>query len=343
MQKARIICRIAMHHARQGEVAQAQECFNEVRTAFGGRFNPEVAAILFVAEGVLAFFQGDESRALDRMRRGYGIANSMNAVHAKALCAAWMAHLAFNENRYPEMVRLLRESLNSSAKDDHAARARLSLVLADAFHFSGRFDRAAPWYTAARLHATAEGDEATLSALLHNIAAFRASNLRLAGAVLADGEASRHALLEAKSAFNFDSAVGTLSFGGLLPLLQAQVMSMRGDFVEALQMLHRIDVNSLPPRLQAQCWAELAYCEVSTDLPEAALQHAGLAADGITTTRDADDRAYVHSRLALVFAKLLDESASKEHSALAIYETGRHRGEQAALLEQLVAEFPEAE
>jgi hypothetical protein len=56
------------------------------------------------------------------------------------------------------------------------------LVIADAFHYAGRFDLAKPWYAAAREHALVEGDDAMISAMLHGVAALRANQVRLANA-----------------------------------------------------------------------------------------------------------------------------------------------------------------
>jgi hypothetical protein len=60
--------------------------------------------------------------------------------------------------------------------------------------------------------------------MLHNIAAFRASNLKLADALGAQlVNEARHASMEAASAAAYDRAIGTRSFDQFLPHVTAQV------------------------------------------------------------------------------------------------------------------------
>ena len=180
---ARSMCRRASHLARQGQTDEAKLAIATVRSRFVDSLSPEIAAWLMLAEGILWFSIGEFAKFEDRLRRAHGIAIASKYEAARAACAAWLALSAFNDRRYEEMTSLLREAFDLAASDDHQTHARASLVLADAFHLAGRFDLARPWYECTRQHATSEGDESTLSAMLHNVAAFRASNVKFADAL----------------------------------------------------------------------------------------------------------------------------------------------------------------
>ena len=77
-----------------------------------------------LAEGVLHFFQWQTYEAYDRIRRAYGLAIALKTTSAIPSCAAWMAHIEFNEGAYDKMVAHLQESLSNAASDDYQARAR---------------------------------------------------------------------------------------------------------------------------------------------------------------------------------------------------------------------------
>jgi len=118
-------------------------------------------------------------KALDRLRRAHALSRAMNHPVLVPLCAAWLVHIEFNANRMEPMLQYAVQALQLAQPTHHAARARVSLVIADAVHFAGRFDLAKDWCAAVRHHALAEGDDAMISAMLHDVAALRANWVRL--------------------------------------------------------------------------------------------------------------------------------------------------------------------
>ena len=226
--------------ARQGQHAEAQALVDAVRGEFDKRPNAEVTAWVSLLEAVIHFFSQPGPKALDRLRRAHVLARAINHPVLVPLCAAWLAHIEFNANRMEPMLQYAAEALRLAQPDHHAALARVSLVIADAFHFAGRFDLAKPWYAAVRDHALADGDDAMISAMLHNVAAFRASKTRLADAFgAADMEEASRAMLEAESTRNFDLGIGTASLSWFVPLLRAQLMTIDGRFEEAVDLFSR--------------------------------------------------------------------------------------------------------
>ena len=151
------------------------------RSSARGRMR-EVTAWISLVEALIHFYSNPGPRALDRLRRAHALSRAMNHPVLVPLCAAWLAHIEFNANRMEPMLQYAVEALRLAQPTHHAALARVSLVIADAFHFAGRFDLAKDWYAAVREHALADGDDAMISAMLHNVAAFRANHVRLADA-----------------------------------------------------------------------------------------------------------------------------------------------------------------
>src|SRR5262245_56358617 len=175
--------------ARQGKYGEAEAIVKAIRDEFGTRPNAEVTAWISLVEAVSHFYSQPGPKALDRLRRAHALSRAINHPVLLPLCAAWLAHIEFNANHMEPMLQYAVEALRLAQPTHHAALARVSLVVADAFHFAGRFDLAKPWYAAVREHALADGDDAMTSAMLHNVAAFRASKTRLTDSF---GEADMH-------------------------------------------------------------------------------------------------------------------------------------------------------
>lgn len=334
---ARSLCRLASHEARQGLEGESAAAIEHVRNSFGNGLEPEVAAWLMLAEGIAHFVRGDFDLARDRIRRAHGIAVAMKAPRAQPSCAAWLAHLEFNLSNFPAMAPLLQEALLLAEPDDHQALARASLVMADGLHFSGSFLNARPWYDEARLHALKEGDDATVSALLHNVAAFRAANVRLAHALGSESnDEAQRARLEATSALSYDAAVGTQSFKSLSALVRGQLLLVEEKFDEATQVLSGIPIRTLPKRLRCVLLTDIAWCARGHEQHGIALENARSAMLEIDDEVDADDLAYMSARLSQLFRSFGDEALASRLAGEAKAAIDRHRSTQESLQAELL-------
>lgn len=317
---ARAVCRAASHFARHGRTDDALVSIGLVRAQFGKELHLDVASWLMLAEGVLHFFKWQTYEAYDRIRRAYGLAIALKTTSAIPSCAAWMAHIEFNDGAYDKMVDHLQESLTNAADDDHQARARACLVMADAYHLSGQYALARPWYEKVRQHAAAEGDEATLSAMLYNVAAFRAANVRLSDTFGLDapGSEAHRAHMETSSSVNYDFAIGMNGLGFLTPILKGLILTISQKYSEAIQTLGGIDENHLPKRTIAPILADRSWCTVNIgDLVDARAL-AERAIQSLESSADADDAAYVYSRASQVAEKIghLNDASSHREKAL---------------------------
>lgn len=322
--------------ARQGKHEHAQATVDAIRAEFGARPDAQVTAWVSLVEALIHFYSQPGPKALDRLQRAHALSRAMNHPLLVPLCAAWLAHIEFNANRMPPMLRYATEALRLAQPEHHAALARVSLVIADAFHFAGRFDLAKPWYAKVREHALAEGDDAMISAMLHNVAAFRANEVRLADAFGAPvpSEAKR-ALMETASTENYDVGIGTLSMALLIPLMKAQLLAVEGRYGEALQIFDDVLESDSPENLErrkACFFADRAWCHLLLDHAELALRDVNRACELLACPADPDDVASTHARVAAVLGRLGQHQEAAEHRAASMEFRSRHTAAQAELL-----------
>jgi tetratricopeptide (TPR) repeat protein len=333
----------AVHLARQGSHDEAQAEVRALRAAFAERPNAEVTAWISLAEAVDSFYRHPGPQALDRLKRAQALARAIGHAELQPLCAAWLAHLEFNANRMESMVQHAAEALRLARPEHHAALARVSLVEADAYHFAGRFDLAKPWYAAVREHALADGDDAMISAMLHNVAALRVNRVYLADAFGEDFSTElRRAQIEAESVEAYDFGIGTLSLQSFVPLIRAQLLSVQRRFSDVLLILDSLldgKGEDLLARREAQFLAERAWCHANLGIKDRALIDLERAQQCLAASSDADDTAAAYSRVASVSELLGNASGSADARVRAIEALQRHRGDQEALLRLLVEGF----
>jgi len=289
-----------------------------------------------LTEGILKYFSGESDLGIDRLLRAHAVAAASPNCVARPTCAAWLALYYLNTRRFDEMITSLKEALQLAAVDDHQARGRAALVMADAFHLGGRFDLARPWYELARQHATKEGDASAISAILHNVAAFRACNVKLADALgthLPD-EAKR-ATMAAGSAAAYDRAVGTRSLASYLPHVTAQVLIVDGNYKDAMLALSSIDVDDLPRRAHAVHYVDIATCALNLGDHPLLERVVACAEESLVQATDADDVIYVCCRLASIYEATGDERRVTHFRSRARAETDDYRIAQ----DQLVAKL----
>jgi hypothetical protein len=219
------------------------------------------------------------------------------------------------------VARRAAESLRLSEPEHHSARSRASLVVAQALHMAGRWDLAADWYTRARLHATSEGDDLSISALMHNMVSMRLDNLRQA--VLTGRGDTRDAdlhLVGLESSENFDIMVGTSTLEPLRPMLRARYLSLQGRRAEALKIYDAHfpgSVSSELSRMASDVLSDIAWCRVKRGDTDQARAEAIAAEQSLTARTQIDERAATHSRLCNVYRELGELAESARHAQLA--------------------------
>lgn len=335
---ARTVCKAAAHFARHGMSAEAFKGISIVRDHYGVNLDPEVASWLMLAEGVLHYFKANTNDAYDRFRRAYGLATALQTESALPVCAAWMALVEFHNGEYIRMSAHIEEALSTAKPDDHATHARAALVLADAYHLAGSYSLARPWYEKARLRSADDGDNATLSAMLYNVAAIRASNVRLDDSFGIDSSKEAHrAGMETASSRHYDHAIDSHGLDFLSLLLRGLTKTLSKSYGEALEIFESIDQTKLLAQMHAPLFADMAWCFANTGEIEKSDEYLEHAKSNIESIIEFDDRAYVSSRISQTLISLHRHKESEPYEIAAKIALSKHRDFQRKLLSQLDA------
>jgi tetratricopeptide (TPR) repeat protein len=336
--------RKATYLARQGRAEEASAIVAAIREAFGKAPNAEVTAWVSLVESLVHFYSNPGPLAMDRLHRAEALSRAIEHPELVPLCAAWLAHMEFNANQMPQMVAHAAQALRLAQPAHHATLARVSLVVADALHFAGRFDLAKPWYAAVRDHALAEGDDAMISAMLHNVATFRTNNVRLMEAFgnPAPDQAAQ-ALMETESTKTFDLGIGTASLTHFVPLLRAQLLTVQGKYAEALPLfegnLEHASQQGLD-RLKLAFYADRAVCNLRLGFVEQARNDISSALASESEACDSDDRAMTHAQISKILGELGDRKRALKHMQIGQVHFRNHAAAQVQLLDQIRLNLP---
>ena len=233
---------LAAYRTRLGRVEEVRATLKELHQRYDARPNVAISAWLNLVEGLARYFSDMDPAARDKVLRAHALSSAAGLTPMRALSAAWLAHLDYAQGDVDSMALHVSEALNLSVETNHGARSRASLVVAQSYHLAGDLDTALPWYVKARDHAQTDGDDATISALMHNMAWLRSHELRKRFFLeLENDSATEHALLSAESTRNFNILIGSVSLNSLIPVLRAQILAVIGREAEALVISRRFD------------------------------------------------------------------------------------------------------
>lgn len=325
--------------ARLGQHDLARQEIDALHSAFDRQAIPAITAWMHLAEGCLTYYTSLSGTARDRMRRAHALSTAAQLSRIQALSAAWLAHMDYVFIDAEGMVQHVSEALRVAAASDLSTISRACMVVGVAYHYAERSDLAQPWYARARECASTEGDEATLSALVCNIAWHHANHAVQAALFGGDSQAHvRHALLGAEATDNIDHWIGITALNSLVPMMRAVVFSVRGQHAESLALYeaHLADARRQGlGRMTANFLADMAWCRWSTGDPSGALRDVAAAATAIDPSMHADDRAVAHALLAKVHRAAGDVSAALQHEGQARDDWRIHQRLQA----QIIAAF----
>ena len=312
----------AAYLARVGRSSDARSEVANLQRRYETSPNVNVSSWINLVLGLVEHFSDMHPNARDRILRAHALSTAANLTSLRALSAAWVAHMDYLSTNASSMVIHAVESLRLSTFENHSARSRASLVVAQAYHVAGRLDIALEWYGRVRNHASLDGDEATLSALMHNMAWLRAQALRTGGWMRSESASDEgRALLGAESVSSFDALIGATSLSALLPILRAQIHAARGQFEEALALYETSMSDAVRDgmgRLHADLLADRAWCRVNLGQLADARADAVAAESLIDPAGQFDDRAMAHGRLAQVLDALGDLEGAAVHKGLAL-------------------------
>jgi len=302
---------------RHGREAEAREELNRLQARALAHPRVELAAWLHLAEGLTAYFSAFGGGARERVYRALVMAEAAKLQSLQALCDAWLAQMAFVDRDIDRLVTHAAAVLAAPA--DNAAACRVASALGMAWDQAQDEGTASAWYAWGRRAAGADGDDASLAALLYNQMQMRAQRIRHAALAGEPGEAPA-VLLGVDSIGHFDDAVGGSARADLTPLLRAQLLTVQGDFAAAAALLE----THLPEAVAAglartggSLLADLAWCWANTgDLQRARTMADQAAVEVLAEDAahcDLDECAALHARLAQVYAKLHEDGLAARH------------------------------
>ncbi len=315
----------AVIYARLGELDLARQEVVSLRALPKTEAHASLAAWLWLAEGLADYYDNLGASARDRVQRALGLAATLRVPRLHALAAAWLAHMDFRVHDYAAMIEHLRLALRLAADDHHSARARVCTVMACATHYIGREDLAQPWYTAARHHAYAEGDGATLSSIMFNMALMRIVCVRVDDAFgQRDEVAMRRALMSAEASVFLDQSLEIKALSHHPAMLRAQLLTVQGAYAEALAIYERDMAPAMDEGLaHAECLyqADRAMCLLELGRSDEALVAARRAGSVFIVATEIEERAVAHAMLARVFGRLglTDEAQRELRDAAEVY------------------------
>ena len=287
--------------ARLGRGLSATDLVMAVRQE-NKTYEPKLSAWIMYTEGLIAHFQSiNTTKAMERFRPAFAIANAIGDIELRSICAAWMADSEFRVGRTMSAIELLRIGVSSSQVSWHEARGRSCLVLADLMSWSGQVDDARKWYKQARGHAVDQGDIGMQTAILFNSASFRVSYLASDDSRGIDRRSSALALQkEVSSITNLDACLEIKTLSTLVPALHAELSTIQREWLKAITLYDEI-VDQLgidgQSRLSGRFLASRAWCRANTgDLDGALLDICSIAA-GDFKLQDLDDLAIIYARI----------------------------------------------
>lgn len=305
----------ASYLARLGHIPEARAELVALRERRAGIPSARVSALAHIADGLCHYYTDMGPDARDRFLRAHAIARAASLEGVAGRAASWLALVQYGAYQFVQMAGSLEESFQLTPIGDTATLARSCLVVAQTAHLANRIDLALPWYRRTRLLAAETEDEATISALMHNMASIWATNARnsaLGGAATADS--SRQALAGTMSTFNFDGLVGLANLSVFTPLLQAQLCSIEGDHHQALDLYEQhLDSLNIKAVKGWQIWllADKGWCQLRAGRPKAAQETLEAVKSRLGQDIHEDDRAAVLARLSGAHEMLGDTSTAQ--------------------------------
>ena len=292
---------LAAYWARLGKFTEASEQLKSLRIEFQNNPNIRVSAAIHLADGLIDHFTDMRESAREKILRASALAHAGGISPIISTSAAWLAQLDYLQLNHRSMVIHLRRAFQFSTEADHAARCRAALVVAQSYHYAGDSSVARGWYAYAHSHAVADADDASISALMHNMAWLRFNELRAAVfSNCTDQCPPDLRLVEVDSIFNYDKIIGSTSLSSFVAVLRAQILTASGRYEEALVIfendLERA-VEQGMERLRADWVADEAWCLLNIGQIERARVNIQLAEKSIDATSFDDDLAFSHFRV----------------------------------------------
>jgi tetratricopeptide (TPR) repeat protein len=342
-ERAMLSSRLAIYYFHKGESERAIKLVDKVRAWLRLNDGLDVMVYINLAEAADLFQSAQTQEAIQKAKRAYALSAASGRRDLVALSAIWLAHLDFNDGLYVDAVRMIGVCLSSLDQSEALARTRCYTLIADILSFCGMASKATPWYTKARAAAVEEGDEIAIGQIIYNSAAIRFNNLRLShvrGEEIV--EELRFLELMISSSSHYDAGVSSRAFKSFLPMLNAQLLMLRGDFKNASRIfalwLQTPDA-AVDKRVKAICQADFALSKTRSGDLSQAIEMAGTIELQIDVSLPPDEAAIIYHQRAELFSVAGDAGRSELYTNMVKEELNKHEKVQREIASLLSSEL----
>jgi tetratricopeptide (TPR) repeat protein len=315
--------------------------------AVNAAYEARLSSWIMFAEGVIEFSEtGDIKKSKDRILRGHLIGQLIKENELASTSAAWLGYFEFMLGKYQDSISYLEKAFSLSNEHFSEARARASIVLADAFSLAGDLVKGRFWYQRARSYAVASGDIAFQNITLFNASAHHIGLLTVADCTSVIDQAElKYASMSSASAANLNAALGISSQPSLIPLQRAEIAVLERRWEDAIKVLtehvdlvHAQGQGRLAPRLRSQ----LAWCKANSGDLVGAIADIETALRDLSDCKDPDDLAVLYFRAAGVARIAGDIQAALDRELLGEEQLVAYSAEQSlikALFDEVAAKI----
>ena len=306
---AELSARRAIYLSRIGRFAEVKEIIENLRLQYSDGHAPAISVWIMLIEGVNDFFENLGDRAKDRITRAQLIGVAIGDRTLAAITSSWRAHIEFEVSDFESMATALKICAENLDEENHDANARFAMIIANCFFLRGDRESAQKWFMKSREIALANGDQATIDALIYNRAAFGMARLRVERCL---GPVNQQAVIsirvELSSARNYQKIARVGAVNHFVELCLARVLMLEEKFDSALEALARI--KTIGPFAAynfslALIDLESAYCLCKLGRYAEANESLESAFGDVFSGLDVDDRLVV----AWLFAEIRNEKA----------------------------------
>lgn len=295
--RGELIASQAAYLARIGDFESARERIATVRATFYDGRSGRVTALVMVAEALLAHFESLGVEARDRTMRAQLLGDVMRDAQIIALSSAWRAHIEFEFSSFDVAALALKKALAAIGDSDHSAWSRCCIVLYNALSFVGDRDRAQAWFLRGHKHAVADGDQASIDALMQSKASYDVAHAWVGRCLQRDSEKLLlMARAEIASARNLQQLVQVQAHQDYIGLAECNLWILEGRNREALDWLSKLDgAGPFPSGHFTESIGHVmtAYCQLRLGNLDAAVAAFDHARDASWGGIDVDDRLVV--------------------------------------------------
>lgn len=315
LKQACVRAELAAYLARKGAFEEASQIVTELRSG-STWISSRLTALIMHSEALIKLRNEYDQSALDRLSRGFAIANAFQEYDVAALMAAWLAQFNYNRASRAELRKWTDKCLTLRAHMSRQARARFSLTQASIAGYLGDIPAANAWYQVARQLAVLLKDEPFLAAAMYNRPALAISRARVDVACgRSPSQDLGQLLLEINSAVNYTNATSNTAATGFHRLWLGRLQLLIGEAAQANELINDA-LDSMPeahePHVLPGMLADLAICALRAgDAGEVATRLSLLPRD-VDRVLQVDDAVVYYSQLAELAQHIGDATTQGE-------------------------------